>query len=251
MSFRSCDNPAFPLDFYEARKQDMPGWLFSMRYDGIFTRPAGAVYDCFDPVVHCKVPWKMVPGEAEVVIGLDFGLVHMAALWAVRWLNEKGEQCWHVIGTYLAGQRSPEEHVVAIMEQIRKSLSPLGVKWRIVRAVGGSWSEDNWRAQFSGAGLDIERPPYRLVEPGIQCLYRELKGGRITIGPGLSKLRQEFEEYAFDVTDDGEVLDQIRDKARYHRLDAGRYIFSAEAPMTAEEERAANVQRRSWKREEE
>jgi len=244
INFRSCDNPTFPRDFYDARKAEMPEWLFSMRYEGIFTRPAGAIYDCFDPAVHCRFPLKTIPDEVEVVIGLDFGLVHMSAVWAFRWLNERGDKCWHIVGSYLAGQRSPEEHVTHILQQIKQGMESMKVRWRIVRAVGGSWSEDNWRAQFAGAGLEIERPPYRLVEPGIQCLYRELKAGRITMGPKMSKLRQEFEDYAFEVTDDGDVIDAIKDKARYHRLDAGRYIFSAESPLTPNEERAANLTRR-------
>jgi len=244
VNFRSCDNPEFPMETYLERKKELPEWLFSMLYDGVFTRPAGAVYDCFDPAVHCRFPLKTIPDEVEVVIGLDFGLVHMSAVWAFRWLNERGDKCWHIIGSYLAGQRSPEEHVTQILQQIKQGMSAMKVRWRIVRAVGGSWSEDNWRAQFAGAGLEIERPPYRLVEPGIQCLYRELKAGRITMGPKMSKLRQEFEDYAFEVTDDGDVIDAIKDKARYHRLDASRYIFSAESPLTPNEERAANLTRR-------
>lgn len=245
VNFKSCDNPQFPKAFYEARKADMPPWLFAMRYEGVFTRPAGAIYDCFDPSVHYRTPWKVAPPEAEVLIGVDFGLVHMAAIWGVRWLDEQGRRCVHWIGTYLAGNKSTEDHVTSILGQIKTSLKALGIaKFRVARAAGGAGSEDGWRIQFAGAGLAIERPPYHLVEPGIQCCYLQLKRGTFTFAPGLKKLRTELEEYAFETTDEGDVLDVILNKATYHRLDAFRYIGSAEFPLSAEDERAANVTRR-------
>jgi len=245
VNFRSCDNPAFPMETYLKRKAEMPPWLFSMRYDGVFTRPAGAVYDCFDPAVHYRVPFDVLPDEWEIVIGLDFGLVNMAAVWGVKWLDEKGRSCLHLLGSYLAGNRSPEDHVTHLLGQIKHKLKALKVKkWRIARAVGGSWSEDQWRVQFSSAGLTIERPPYRLVEPGVQCVYRELKLKKLTIDPHLTKLKTDFEEYAFETTDEGDVLDKIKDKATYHRLDCVRYLVSSEYSLTDSEEREANVQRR-------
>ena len=251
VNYRSCDNPAFPMETYLRRKAEMPPWLFSMRYDGVFTRPAGSVYDCFEASVHQRIPWKMPPQNVEVVIGLDFGLVHMAAVWGLRWLNERGEQCLHLIGSYLAGNRSPEEHVTFITGQVKSSLKELGCEYRIVRAVGGSFSEDQWRMQFAGAGLEVERPPYNLVEPGIQCVYRELKSKRLTLAQNLSKLRREFDEYAFETTDEGDVIDKIKDKATYHRLDCVRYLVSAECPLSSDEEREANVKRRTNRKEEE
>lgn len=245
VNFRSQDNPEFKMDLEQVRKE-MPEWLYAMRYEGIFTRPAGAIYDCFDPAIHYRRPWKMPLPEAEIVIGLDFGLVNMAAIWGVRWLDQEGNNCIHWVGTYHAGQRSTEEHVTAIMGQIKTSMKGLGIsKWRIVRAVGGAASEDQWRIQFAGAGLAIEKPPYHLVEPAIQCVYRQLKKGHFTFEPGLGKLKTEFEEYAFETTDEGDVLDKIKEKAKYHRLDSLRYIGSAEFPLTPEEERASNVTRRS------
>jgi len=245
VNFRSCDNPEFPMETYLERKKELPAWLHAMLYDGVFTRPAGAIYDCFDPAKHYRTPWNQVPQEAEVLVGLDFGLVHMAAIWGVRWLDEKGRRCVHWIGTYLAGNQSTEDHVTSILGQIRTSLAGIRIqKFRIVRAAGGAGSEDNWRIQFAGAGLAVEKPPYHMVGPGIQCCYLQLKRGTFTFAPGLKKLRTELEEYAFETTDEGDVLDTILNKATYHRLDAFRYIGSAEFPLSADDERAANVTRR-------
>jgi hypothetical protein len=249
VNFRSCDNPVFPMETYLKRKGEMPPWLFAMRYDGVFTRPAGAIYDCMDPAVHFRRPFDRLPGEWEIVIGLDFGLVHMAAVWAVRWLDEDGRRRLHILGTYLAGNKSVEDHVTDILGNVQTSVKQLGASsFRVVRAVGGSWSEDNWRLQFAGAGLEIERPPYQMVEPGILCVYQQIKSNALTAEPGLNKLRTEFEDYAFETTDDGEVLEKIKDKATFHRLDGVRYMVSAEHPLTEDQEREANYSRRKGSR---
>ncbi len=47
VNFASTMNPAFPREEYEARKRTMQKWRFDMRYNGLFTRPAGLIYAAF------------------------------------------------------------------------------------------------------------------------------------------------------------------------------------------------------------
>jgi phage terminase large subunit-like protein len=216
VSFRSIDNPSFPRAVYEKAKESMPGWMHAMRYDGQFTRPGGAVYDCFDPAVHCQK--KEVPKGAEMVVGLDFGTANMAGVVLAR----MPDGSHHVVGTYHKGGRTDSQHAASLMAL---------AMGRVSRCAGGSWSEDEWRLRFMECGLDVERPPYREVSSRIQCVYRLLAEKRLTLDPGLTRLIKELEEYRYETDDDGEPLERIEDKAKFHRLDALGYILSAERPL--------------------
>jgi hypothetical protein len=55
-----------------------------------------------------------------------------------------------------------------------------------------------------------------------------LAEGRLTLEPSLGRLIRELEEYRYETDDEGEPLDQVEDKSKFHRIDALGYIVSAE-----------------------
>jgi len=57
----------------------LPPWKFLMKYDGLFTRPAGLIYGSFDESKH-KVPRFAIPAEWPRFLGLDFGGVNTAGI---------------------------------------------------------------------------------------------------------------------------------------------------------------------------
>ena len=57
-------------------------------------------------------------------------------------------------------------------------------------------------------------------------VYRQFKTGRLTVFSSCEKLIGEIESYQREVDDRGEPTDRIKDKERFHRLDALRYIVS-------------------------
>ena len=69
IQFRAIDNPEYPKDEYERAKRTLPGWMFDMRYDGKFRKPAGLVYPEFGE--HLFVDPFDVPEDWPVYIGLD------------------------------------------------------------------------------------------------------------------------------------------------------------------------------------
>jgi hypothetical protein len=144
VSFRSIDNPGFPAERYEAAKAVMPGWIHAMRYDGQFTRPGGAVFDCFDPSRHCHA---LPPDPAlERVAGLDFGTANMAAVVLVRLSEDR----LHVVATYHKGGRTESQHTASI-------LSLAGA--RLARAAGGSWGKTNGAIAFPTQAWMWTAPP--------------------------------------------------------------------------------------------
>jgi hypothetical protein len=214
VSFRSIDNPVFVLDEWEQMKRQLPDWKFRSFYEGVFTRPAGAVFDCFDPLTNVVQPFR-IPAHWPRHVGVDFGENNTAAAMVAE---DPQTLDLYVYETYHAGGRTVEEHVRALNRKLGGELS---------FGVGGSWGEDEWRRDYVAAGLHLARPAVREVEVGIQRVYKQVKEGRLKVFASCEKLIGEIESYSRELDDRGEPLDAIHDKAKYHRLDALRYIVSA------------------------
>ncbi len=213
INFSSLMNPAFPASRYERARSRMPKWRFEMMYDGKFTKPAGMIYDCFDRST-CCVPRFPIPPTWRRYVGLDFGVVNTAAVFAAY---DPGLDRYVVYRTYLKGQipvSGAEGHVSNLL--LGEAGPPL--------CFGGAWSEDDWRADFLSAGLSVLRPPVRDVEAGIQSVYSLLKTGRLVFFDDLERLISEVLVYSREVNEQGEPLLAIADKHSFHRADALRYL---------------------------
>jgi hypothetical protein len=215
INFRSVDNPAFSLAEYEEQRAVLPDWKFRMFYDGVFTRPAGLIYDVYAYDTHTCDPFP-IPPEWPRVWGLDFGAVNTCCVK----FAQAPDGIWYAYSEYLHGGRTAAEHVAVLAS---------GEPMTRVRAVGGAGSEQNWRDEFKAAGLPVLKPEVSEVEVGIDRAYALLKAGRMRFFrdlPGLigdDKSEGEIEAYSRVLDEAGEPTDQIEDKSRYHRLDSVRY----------------------------
>lgn len=209
IQFRSVDNPRFPRDEYERARRTLPDWKFRMFYNAEFTRPAGMIYDCFadDNII----PPFATPEGWLVYGGLDFGGVNTCAL---RVICPPDRSRYYVTAEYLAGERTAKEHTA--------QLSP----WGAGVFVGGSWSEGQWRLEFSAAGLPIRKPNISDVETGIQRVYSAMKERRLLISSECRGLIDELGRYSRPVDESGIPQAGIKDKQTFHRLDALRYVMS-------------------------
>ena len=83
--FDSTENPAFPPAEFERARAALPRWKFDMQYRGLFTRPAGLIYESFDMAKHVVKRFP-IPPEWPRYVGLDFGPVNTAAVFfAASW----------------------------------------------------------------------------------------------------------------------------------------------------------------------
>lgn len=228
INFRSIDNPEFPKAEYEKQKARLPDWRFKMKYDGIPTKPAGAVFDTW-----ITVPRKDPPFKSQRASGHDFGPLNTAAIFAFR-EGEGDDKFWTVYSEYLAGGKTEKEHV---RDWIR---DPITGRYRVATvwdeenietpvipwAWGGAHSnEQGWRSAFSANGYPIAEPRNVGVKKGIDILYGMLKTGQIRIMEGLERLTEELESYSYDVDDEGEPdEDKIVKKSTYHTVDCLRYL---------------------------
>jgi cytochrome c556 len=194
----------------------MPLWQWQMMYLGIFTKPAGVIYDTFtfenNTCADFPVPahWKKWPG-------VDFGSAHMGAVIVTE--NPETKVLFAIQET-LAGNKTFAEHVT----EIRKGGYALQV------GAGGSHQEEGWREAFRTNGLPLDEPPVNDVKVGIGCVYGEVKTCSFVVFRSCKGLIAEFGVYSRVLDADGQPTEEIAHKSRYHRLDAVRYIVSKLRP---------------------
>jgi hypothetical protein len=213
IQFPSIANPAFPLDEYRRAKRSLPDWRFKMFYQGVFARPAGLIYDCFDEDTMTDQPFEIPLDEGRVVVGLDFGGANTAQLWA--WLDPQ-TNIWHVYYESLSGGKSTHEHA---FETALK-----GKGHRLVEYYGGSFGETQFRADWNREGIPVMRPYTDDVEIGISCVIEMFRSGRLKISKDLRGLLSELVTYSRVADSENRMTNAIANKSSYHRLDALRYF---------------------------
>ena len=72
----------------------------------------------------------------------------------------------------------------------------------------------------------MREPPIKDVEVGIDRVYGALKKVQLLVFDDLAGLLDELGTYSREVDELGEPTEKLAEKARYHRLDALRYIVS-------------------------
>lgn len=212
VSFDSIANPSFPRAEYEERQTSMPLWKFNMRYRGQYTRPAGMIYDCFDPLLHVCRPFAIDPSW-RVYLGLDFGGVNTAGVF----LAEEPGGKFYLFREYHAGSRTARQH--------RDALAPAIVgNTPLPNCIGGSKSEGQWRDEFAAAGLPVGEPLVKDVEVGINRVYSLFQRDKIRIFSSCSGVIDELNNYSRTTDENGNPTETIENKEIYHKLDALRYI---------------------------
>lgn len=211
IQFESTMNPAFPLEEFERARRDLPRWKFDMLYRGLFTRPAGLIYDCFDRSAH-TCPRFNIPATWRRFVGLDFGTVNMAAVYLAE---EPETGRLYLYRTYHTGGKSVTGHV----RQLQHGEPRIGY------VVGGSKSEDEWRDEFRKAGLPVRSPDLGDVDVGIDRVYGCIQRSELIVFDDLDEWLEEAETYSRVLDESGEATEAIEDKETYHLLDATRYII--------------------------
>lgn len=210
--FDSLQNPVFPRAEWERARRDLPAWKFNLFYRAVFTRPAGLIYDAFDPKLHVVRPFKLSPKWPRF-LGIDFGGVNTAAIW---YAQEPGTGRLFAYREYLEGKRTAQQHTDAILVGEPRPLL----------AAGGSKSEGQWRDEFLAAGLALQEPEITSVELGIDRVYGFHQRGEVMVFADLERYLSEKESYSRVLDDNSEPTEAIEDKHSFHMMDAERYILS-------------------------
>jgi len=220
VQFTSLMNPAFPKSEYDNARARLPHWKFAMFHEGRFTRPAGLIYDCFEPGT-AVIPRFDIPADWPRYQGIDFGPVHTAAMWYAQ----------DPTTGYLYGYREYKSETKGHVTDHARRFKAVSDGENVLKRVGGSHTEEGWRDAFRLAGWPIQEPEINDVEVGIDRVYAMHKQGRLFIFNDLLQYLDEKETYSRVLDDTYQPTDKIEDKARYHLMDAERYIISDFAPF--------------------
>lgn len=216
--FDSTENPKFPKAEFERARAVLPKWKFDMFYRGLFTRPAGMIYDSYDEVRH-EIARQIIPDEWKRFMGLDFGPVNTAAVFVAERPQDKKLLLYK---TYHAGDRTAKQHVVHMLEGEPKNKLPL--------AYGGSRSEQEWRNDFTLAGLPVAPSPIIDVEVGITRVWGCHKRDDLLVFNDLDEYRAEKLSYSRELDANDAPTERIKDKNTFHIMDAERYLLSSIRP---------------------
>jgi hypothetical protein len=229
----STVNPAFPKAEYDRAKATMPRWKFNLFYEGIYSRPAGIIYDAFDEQT-CKVKRFKIPSEWLRYVGHDFGPNNTAAYWVAQ---DPGTGFLYVYRTYLAGGLSAYDHAQRFIQLSRGE--------SVMRRVGGAHAEQGWRDAFTSAGWPIMEPRLREVEAGINRVYGWHQQNKLFVFDDLEDYLDEKMSYSRKLDDDYQPTLDIDNKSKFHLMDAERYLLSDFAPETLENNQVTPVHR-NW-----
>lgn len=222
VNFPSIANPRFPRSEWDRARRSMPAWKFNMFYRGIFERPAGMIFDCWDRQANV-IPHMDIPAHWERFLGLDFGGVNTCGIFVAKEQDQDGQATGRYIGyrEYLAGSKTAAGHARDLLKG----------EPRTPTAVGGAKSEGQWRDEFAASGLGVYPPVVTEVEVGIDRMYSMIAptdaGVRqFVVLNSLSGFIDQVLDYSRELDENGEPTEKIEDKETYHYIDAARYLLS-------------------------
>jgi hypothetical protein len=213
----SIANPAFPRERYELARQTLPWWKFNMFYRGIYERPAGLIYDCFEESDQI-IPRFALPVEWPRYVGHDFGPQNTAAIWMAV---DPGTGHCYLYRSYWHGGRTVGQHA----EEFKR----LSVGEDIRSRTGGSHQEEEVRYAYTAAGWPIREPLIKSVEAGIDRAYSFVKG-HLFVFSDQHDFLNELLTYSRELDEAYLPTEKIDQKSRWHLMDCMRYLFSGFAP---------------------
>jgi hypothetical protein len=221
VQFDSIMNPMFPMAEYRQRRAKMPRWKFNMRYRGVYERPAGAVYECFNEERHVI---KAYPLEAKypVYVGVDPSGGHVCTVW-LAWDSKRSK--------YVAFRETFETGLSTAGHTAHFKKAASGLNVQVVR--GGAPSEDQQRLDWQANGVPMMLPNVTDVEGGISRVTELLMLDRLEIMDCCPMLIGQLAEYSRKLDADQQPMEAIKDKEKYHYADALRYVCSG--PMAAQQ----------------
>lgn len=210
VQFASVINPKFPNKEYERAKATLPDWKFNMMYMGEFSRPPGLIYN--DLTEDHFINPIYLPPEWPRYVGIDPGPNHTA----VVWIAENPEtNCYYLYREHDEGDKTTKEHA--------SKAKALSSGENVFRWALGQKSEKQYRLDWQAEDVPVHEPEISEVDPGIDRVIALIKEKRFYIFNTLSGCKEQFSTYSRKVDDNGQVTDEIKDKEKYHYMDAIRY----------------------------
>jgi hypothetical protein len=217
IQFRSSTNPSFPEIAMEEARISLPAWRYQLFYEGQFTKPEGLIYgaytDDYYPNGHL-VPYFEPSLDWGYWLGTDFGGANTAFVWITM---DPNTGIYYLCNESLSGGKTTQEHV-------DEEILPVLRNHPLYAAVGGAPGETQQRMDYANAGVAIEAPEIIDVESGIDRTLQLLRSPNFRVMDNALGWRSEAGAYSRVLDVDGTPTEKIDQKAKFHRMDATRYI---------------------------
>lgn len=213
---RSIDNPYFPPDEIERQRKILTPQLFSMKYEGTFSRPGGLVYADYDGAVHHVSPHTVDRSQYQIFGGVDIGFNHPTAIIVVA-VHRQGRDILVLDEAYRSGWTVMDR--VAEMQRLR---AQYGVSQYIVDSAEAAEIETFHRADLPVSA--VVKGPGSIFD-GVTKVQQLLRTYQLKIMDGkCPNLRDELSQYSYRENKDGGLSDDIED-SHNDALDALRYVI--------------------------
>lgn len=217
VSWASVENPYFPKDVYEAEKRRLPAVEFKRRYEGVFSRMQGLVYDI--KPYHIIDPEQLAP---DIVLGgIDWGWTNPAALVVV--VLSKG--IYYVVDEWYQVGKTTGQIIDAAIQ--------LQNKWHINRWYADSANPEKIAEANADTGLSVYGVEKKKdsISAGVLAIQQYILDNRLRVFRGLKNTLAEFESYQYpEVGPDGVVKKDEPMPFNNHIMDAMRYAIMGYQP---------------------
>lgn len=219
INFESIANPQFPKAEFERLRRNMPGWRFNMFMRGLFDRPPGMIFSDFKDEYRERGGHKVKPFDLPRswarYVGVDPGVIHFCHVWLA--LDTENSTAY-VYREGVAERKGTPEQARDLLETAAANGERVAL-WAV-----GAKSEIYHRDDFIAAGADgVVEPLYADVESRIDAVIRWLRPMRLFIFDTCTGTLDQLSTYSRELNSQGESTEKIKDKAKYHYVDALGY----------------------------
>lgn len=220
IQFASTRNPLFPVAEFERQRERLPQWKFLMFFEGRISRPPGMIYNDFVDEMRENGGHKIKPFDLPIewprFVGIDPGANNTAIVWLA---HDPLEHVYYLYRESLQGDKSSKEHAQEARDLALKHRERV-ISWHL-----GQKSEKQQRLDWQDAGVsNTQEPPIHDVESGIDKVIQLLREFRLYFFDTCSGTLSQMGSYSRKLDAAGDVTEVIKDKQKYHYLDALRYV---------------------------
>jgi hypothetical protein len=220
VNFDSVANPAFSQEEFDELKEIMPAWKFNMFHRGLFERPPGQIYVDFKDEYREKGGHKVkpfpIPQHWLRYVGVDPGVINTCKVWLAQ---DPDTFAYYLYRESLGERKGMPEHAKDAA-QIAHENKEYVVKWA-VGAKSEIYHQEDWQNEVTGA---VVAPAHSDVESRIDGVIAVLRQFRLFVFDTCTGTLDQFGTYAREVDDNGDVTEKIKDKEKFHYMDALGYI---------------------------
>ena len=166
--------------------------------------------------ITCVLPGFPIQVSWPRYVGHDFGGANPAAIFLAQ---DPNTGYFYVYQEYLPGSGVSMVQHVGTFKTLTQGTN-------VIRRIGGSHQEEEIRQGYTAMGWPIQEPRLSNVGAGIDQVRAIMETNKLFIFQECRNLLEELANYSFKIDANGAVTDEIDSKAKFHLLDALRYVAS-------------------------